>query len=160
MKIIRNVLEQKEFTNLKNLMMGPNFDWYYNPYVNTEGDGHFQFTHVFCDEGQARPNLRLLANIISKLKMKEIFRVKANLLVKTKKIIEHGFHVDHLIKNKKSRTAIFYINTNNGYTKFKNNKKINSEENKVCIFSTDTKHSGSSCTDENVRIVINFNYII
>ena len=160
MKIIKNFLEEKEFTDLKNLMMGPSFDWYYNPYVNTEEDNYFQFTHIFCDEGNPRPNLRLLNSLITKLKMKEIYRIKANLLTKTNTIIEHGFHVDHLIKNKKSKTAIFYINTCNGYTKFKNNKKIYSEENKVCFFPTNTPHSGSSCTDQDIRIVINCNYII
>ena len=160
MKIIKNFLENQEFINLKNLMMGPNFDWYYNACVNSDGDGYFQFTHIFCDKGKPRPNLNLLNNIIYKLKIKEILRIKANLITKTEKIIEHGFHVDYASKNKKYRTAILYMNTNNGYTKFKDNKKILSEENKICIFPTQTKHSGSSCTDENVRIVINFNYII
>ena len=36
--------------------------------------------------------------------------------------------------------------------------KIYSEENKYIEFNSKTKHSGSSCTDKKIRVVINFNY--
>ena len=76
----------------------------------------------------------------------------------TQKIIEHGFHIDNPIsKTSKQKTAILYINTNNGYTKFKK-LKVNSEENKMIIFNSKEEHTGSSCTDQEFRVVINFNY--
>ena len=70
-------------------------------------------------------------------------------------------HIDQDIKNnKKLKTAIYYVNTNNGYTKFKkNNKKIISEKNKLIIFDNDLEHTGSTCTDDRLRVVINFNYV-
>jgi hypothetical protein len=61
-------------------------------------------------------------------------------------------------KIKNSKTGIFYINTNNGYTKFKNKKLIKSEENKLIFFDSSKEHTGTTCTDELFRIVINFVY--
>ena len=63
-------------------------------------------------------------------------------------------HIDKLEGN----TSIFYINKCNGYTKFKNGKKFKSEENKLIEFNSKFEHTGSSCTDENRRIVLNINY--
>ena len=62
------------------------------------------------------------------------------------------------IDQPKGKTGIFYINTCNGYTKFKNGEKIKSEKNKYVEFDSILEHTGSSCTDEKRRIVINFNY--
>jgi hypothetical protein len=57
-------------------------------------------------------------------------------------------------------TAIFYINSNDGYTIFKKNKKIiKSKENKFIYFKSNSEHAGTTCTDQKVRVVINFNYI-
>ena len=55
-------------------------------------------------------------------------------------------------------TSIFYINTNNGYTKFKDGTKVESIANRMITFPANMEHCGTSCTDKNIRIVINFNY--
>ena len=64
---------------------------------------------------------------------------------------------DNLKLTSKSKTAIYYVNTNNGYTVFKN-KKIKSEANKIIIFNGNTKHKVKYQTDRDTRIVINFLY--
>jgi len=56
-------------------------------------------------------------------------------------------------------TAIFYINTNNGWTNFKNGDKVESVENRLVIFDSNLEHEGVTCTDEIRRLVINFNYV-
>jgi len=90
-----------------------------------------------------------------------LFKNKANLLTKTEKTIEHKMHIDYKSDiNKKITTGILYINTNNGYTRFNKGKKINSFENKFITFNSNELHTGTTCTDENYRVVINFNYII
>ena len=61
-------------------------------------------------------------------------------------------------KLKQLTTAIFYANTNNGYTKFENGLIVESVANRMVFFSADMKHTGTSCTDEKTRVVINFNY--
>ena len=87
-----------------------------------------------------------------------LVRAKANLLFKTDKIYEHGMHTD-FENNTKVTTGIFYVNTNDGYTKFKNGTIINSEQNKYVEFDGNLEHTGSTCTNSKYRIVINFNYI-
>ena len=96
---------------------------------------------------------------LQSLKIKKLIRIKANLVLRTPKIKEHGFHIDNQI-HKKFKTAILYINSNNGYTRFKkNNKKFKSEENKLIDFNGRLQHTGTSCTDTQYRMVINFVYL-
>ena len=54
--------------------------------------------------------------------------------------------------------SIFYINTNNGYTKFEDGTIVKSFANRLLTFPSNLKHCGTSCTDERTRVVINFNY--
>ena len=79
--------------------------------------------------------------------------VKANLNVRTKEPELYGMHSDCADKT----TAIFYVNTNNGYTKFETGDIVESVANRVVIFDSNIKHTGVSCTDEKRRVVINFN---
>ena len=50
------------------------------------------------------------------------------------------------------------MNTNDGYTFFKNGKKIESVANRLIVFNNDMWHGGTSCTDAHERIVINLNF--
>ena len=56
-------------------------------------------------------------------------------------------------------TAIFYINTNNGYTEFENAEKIESVAIRFIMFPSNIKHRGVTQTDEQTRIMINFNFL-
>lgn len=163
MKIFNNFLPEENFLHLQNNMMGSNFPWYYNDAVvdSKNSKGFFQFVHTFfLNNKQNSSYLTLLDPLINKIKPLTLLRIKANLLTRTEKNIEHGLHVDYFSsKSAKITTGIFYINTNNGYTKFNNGKKIKSEQNKYVEFNSDEMHTGSSCTDEKIRVVINFNYI-
>ena len=60
--------------------------------------------------------------------------------------------------NIESTTSIFYVNTSNGYTHFEDGSRVNSVENRLVTFPTQTLHGGANCTDQDCRIVINFNY--
>jgi hypothetical protein len=155
-KIIKNCLDKESFNNIKNIMFNENFNWYYHEGV-IKDDKYFQFIHKFYDNFNARSSyVDCLNPILKILKPMMIHRIKANLLTKTEKIVEHGFHNDNPWKCK---IAILYINTCNGYTIFKDGNKVFSEENKLIIFDNGLLHSGSTCTDQNVRMVINFNYV-
>ena len=68
-------------------------------------------------------------------------------------------HIDFDEKKYKIHTGILYVNTNNGYTKFSNGEIVKSEENKYVEFDSQLEHTGTSCTDQDYRIVINFNYL-
>jgi hypothetical protein len=156
-KIIENCLPKEDFLNIKNTICSDYFSWFLNNGVVSPNDNKIQFTHVFYNNYNQNSNLLdSLKPIINILNPLALIRIKANLQIKTNEIIKHTMHTD---QDFKSTTAIFYVNTNNGYTEFEDGQKINSEENKLIIFDTFFKHCGTTCTDKNERIVINFNFI-
>lgn len=155
---LNNFLEEKQFNLIKLTLLGSNFPWYYNDEVVYNDKNNFQFTHIFFINYSIVSNMfNLIKPLVDKINPISLVRIKANLTTKTDTIVEHGYHVDYNTEEN-MKTAVFYINSNNGYTKFKNVKKIKSEENKIVFFNSKSLHTGSTCTDEKVRIVINLNY--
>jgi len=160
MKVIDNFLEKNEFLNIKNYLESDTFEWYYNNYVISENnlEENFQFIHFFYKNySPTTSRANIILPIINKLKPKAIIRIKANLTTQGNRITEHGMHrdVDDII----ATTAIYYINTNDGYTKFINNDKVNSVENRLVLFPSNILHTGTNCTDKKRRTVINFNFV-
>ena len=88
-----------------------------------------------------------------------LIRIKANLIPRADKIVEHGFHLDIDKSIPSAVTSILYLNTNNGHTLFEDGTKVPSVENTFVSFPSTMKHTGSTCTDVKYRGVINFNYI-
>ena len=81
--------------------------------------------------------------------------------MKTSEIIPHSFHTDYKITSNrydKVTTSIFYINSNDGYTEFEDGTRIESIGNRLVTFPIHLKHTGTTCTNHSVRIVINYNY--
>tara|TARA_R100000995_G_scaffold80134_1_gene51692 strand:+ start:2460 stop:3002 length:543 start_codon:yes stop_codon:yes gene_type:complete len=159
-KVIDNFLDKNNLEKLEDQVMSAYMPWYFNDHVNIKGDDHFQFVYGFVHPG-GEPNcnefmMNLLEPFAVKLKVKNFHRVKANLSTKTNKLIEHGMHTDR--RNMKGKTGIFYLNTCNGYTRLENGVKIKSKKNRFVEFDCNTRHTGSSCTDQKRRVVINFNY--
>lgn len=158
MKIINNCLSKEELILMQNLMTNNQFPWFISWGVSNDNNKDYQFTHNFHDGITSRSYyFNLIDPFIKILNPNSFIRIKANLLLKTNKIIKHGYHIDNKIQ--KSKSAVFYVNNNNGFTQFKNGKISKSEENKLIIFDTELPHTGTTCTDAEFRIVINFNYI-
>ena len=111
------------FLKLKETLNSYNFPWYKGPIL--EENEKIQMVHKFYEFGKVLSDYFYLLNpCLELLNVKELARVKCNLILKTPKIEEHGFHIDYEVKEK-FRTAILYMNTNDGYTIFKkNNKKL------------------------------------
>jgi hypothetical protein len=158
-KIIDNFLSTEIFEKLQNTLLGNNFDWYYNSYIDyaNKPNKQFQFVHFFFNNNWRGSNFNLIEPIINTIKPFSLVRIKANLLIKTESIIANQFHKD-FEKINNLTTGIFYINTCNGYTLFKDNTKVESVANRFVSFDSQLEHTGTSCTDENIRVLINFNY--
>ena len=161
MDIIDNFLDQDEFDELQRMMLHNDFPWYFNDEIVSDTDNHgaFQFVHMFYDG--YRPfsqNYINLTPISVKLKPCAIIRIKANLHPRTREIEVHEFHVDFDPVKLTHTTSIFYVNTNNGYTIFEDGTKVESVANRMITFPGNMKHTGTSCTDEQTRVIINFNY--
>ncbi len=166
MIVTPNFLDEEEFARLKNVFFDCNFPWYYHSSIdydpkyleNLDDPWNFQFVHSFYSNyAPNSPYLEILAPLLRKLNPSAIVKIKANLLTKTEKIVEHTMHID-TDPDVKCKTSIFYINSNDGYTKFESGEIVQSEENKLVTFDSDMRHTGSSCTTEKCRIVLNLNY--
>jgi hypothetical protein len=168
-KIEDNFLEQNVFGELQTIIMNERFDWHYTGTIDYEGQkDKFQFTHMFyIGMTPCSPHFKDLSPILELIQPVSIFRIKSNLLTKTPNIVKNAFHVDMNMPEenlKQWTTSIFYLNTNDGYTEFQDgriemeNTKVKSVANRLVTFPTNMNHTGTSCTDEKIRIVINFDY--
>lgn len=166
-KILDNFLDEHSFNTIKDLLMGTNFvfPWYYmdsvvisSPEEKSDPDT-YQFSHMFFDISQggvSSPFFNTLQPLLDKLEVKTILRVKSNLLTKNENPKYFKYHVD--VTYPTTKTAIYYINTNNGSTIFETGLEVQSIANRAVIFDSNIMHTGKCCSDESVRVLINFNY--
>jgi len=166
MKIYKNFLEKEQFNNLKNTLESMSFPWYYTNGVtytsNIEVPYAFKFSHYFYSQDRiTSEHYNCLQPILAKLNYFSIIRIRANLSTRVPKIMLHEYHTDvtDQPKSLKMKTGIYYLNNTDGYTKFKNGKIVECEENTFVEFDSDLQHAGTFSSNSNRRIVINFNYI-
>lgn len=156
-KVINNFLSKEDFINIKNLLFSNEIAWFYLNNMVEKDNGFFN--HCFYNNFKPMSDFYFthIISIINKLKVAAIIQIRANLLLKKETQYFSKFHVDAPFKCK---TAVFYINTCNGYTILdeKLKIKIKCEENKMLIFDSNVFHCAASQTDVDRRIVINFNY--
>ena len=163
-KVIDNLVDEQYFKQLQNQFMSPEVPWIYADNVIGEEDlrcdpkYNYQLAlDIYSDFSPKSQAFEILHPIVThpKLNMVGLFRIKANMNTATEEIQEHGLHTDAAFKCK---TAVFFLNTNNGYTLFEDGTKVESVANRMVTFPSTMKHSGSTCTDQKRRVVINFNY--
>ena len=157
-EIIDNLLAKEDFLKIKNFILGPEMHWIYNDEVANpnEHKGDFYFTHTFYSEFVVQsPFMELLNPVVKMLKAKAFYRIKANLYPNLNKIIFNNIHTDADFNHK---GAIFYINTNNGFTILEDKTEIKSIENRLLLFDSSRPHQSTHCTDQKIRVNINFNY--
>jgi hypothetical protein len=163
--IVDNFLEDSSFKSIYDLMMNDNFPWYYNNYVVFPNDNHFQFTHVFFADNKVNSNYYnnfIVPYFLDRLNAFAVHAIKANLKLQTNEIVKYQLHTDYSYEDsgvENEITAIYYVNSNNGFTFFEDGTKIDSIENRLILFDGRIKHAGTSCTDQKTRCVINFNYV-
>jgi hypothetical protein len=159
-EVIDNYLPKEEFEAIKNIMMGFNFPWYYNPDVAALGEDKYvnsmYFTHNFCNGAVVNSGFfDVIRPLLNKIGVKALVRVKGNLYTNVGSLLENDRHVDDDFSHK---GAIFYINTNNGPTTLEDGTKIDSVANRVLLFDPSKPHHSTFCTDQKIRVNININY--
>ena len=184
-KIEDNYLKQKDFDDIQELFLGNNLFWYFKYRFYDSGSDYrptlnpntgplamdndkldcFSFIHTFY-EGIApqSPFFERLHSILELLQPTSIMKIRANLITRLPNIVENPFHSDlselSEEKQKQWMTSIFYVNTNDGYTMFEDGTKVESVANRMLSFPANMKHTGTSCTNIQTRILINFNYYV
>ena len=128
-KIIDNFLDSNTFHELECFLMGSEMDWHYN-YGTVKG----------IDE-----------NNLNDFQFTNTFYGNG---------MPMNYHIDQGNCNDIPwKTAILYMNTNDGYTEFESGEIVESVANRVVIFSGTKMHRGTTCTDAKRRVVMNINYI-
>ena len=137
--------------------------WTYDPYKSGGMSDHIkdgQLTHSFYFEMERSPHMEVLLPILHKVKPLAVFRIKANLQLHGGEAYKSNWHYDFTGDGypvSDMMTAIYYVNSNNGYTEF-TDCKVESVANRMVFFPSNTKHRGVNATNVKARYVINFNY--
>jgi len=159
--VIDNFLDPYQFLEIQRVMMSEEFPWYTNPNkgvaYNNGRDGIY-FVHHFHYKQPSSDFFRLIEPFLNKLPYDQsaLSRVKGNMYPSMRRRVFHDWHTDF---RKPHKGGVFCINTNNGFTCFKNGK-IKSVENRLILFDPSVPHRSSTCTNQTCRININFNYYV
>ena len=166
MEVIDNFLSEYQFKQINNVILTDHFPWYWNgETLPSDDDYHnpndYQFTHRIFDlsDGGILSDYYSLCDIIQqRLGVRKLSRIKMNLLPRTFFHRKGGMHIDLSEVTSIQKPAIFYVNTNNGWTEFKKGGKVKSVANRIVIFDSNLEHTGVTCTNEKRRVIVNFNY--
>ena len=166
-KIVDNFLEKENFDKFQKDILSDQIPWFYkesqtNESLNDPKDvGYFSLC-LYSEfmNGYMGLNEHLF-KMYEKLQCKALIQTRANLVLKQFGQQNFNYHVDLSPRQDSPHiTAIYYMNTNNGYTILDKNEKvkIDSVENRMLIFDSRIHHCGIIQTDVKRRIVININY--
>tara|TARA_R100001244_G_C5107580_1_gene120347 strand:+ start:23 stop:586 length:564 start_codon:yes stop_codon:yes gene_type:complete len=176
-KIIKNFLDKESFKKLQDFVLGEECPWFYNkqkvkdayPLSSIKGyesDDPHQFTHTFLRYESMHWSTAAihLSSFLAKMRPRFWIRIKGNMSTINSKPMVGGWHCDmtadgHARPWTDTTSAIFYMNTNNGYTMFENGKKVFCEENKLATFPNNILHTGVSQTDAKVKVTLDLNYL-
>ena len=114
-------------------------------FYNSDGNGNVYISNF----------LPIIQPIVNKLNIKTPVRVKVNLYPNTDTVMEHGFHYD---QHYPLQGAVYYVNSNNGYTLLKDGTRVASVANRMLFHDSSKEHSSTTCSNQKYRITINLNY--
>ena len=158
-KIKKNILKKDKIKEINNIILNEQFPWYLQKKINSlDKTGYGYFTHSLYLDNKINSRFyeMIIPEIIKSLNIKSLIRARLNLYPTTSKTVKHAYHIDYQFKH---ISAVYFLNTNNGFLFFKNPlKKVKPENNKCVIFDGNHFHCSSSCTDKSHRITLNLNY--
>ena len=166
--VIDDFLPEDVFTSLCNATVyNREFPWFYDVKLETSSVDptfNYQYVHKFYDKDQPQsPYYNVIEETFAeRLNVKSWIRIKLNMTHSTPTCIEWGSHTD-VPKDWESKTAIFYMNTNNGYTRIlepsdESSGIIKSVRNRMVVFDGKYSHTAASATGHTRRFVLNLNY--
>ena len=157
--VIDNVLSSHDADFIENRLLGSWFPWYLSQGVDFEDDNMFQFVHNFFKNNEWTTYEKdVVTPIIEKLNLISIIKIKANLTGLHQFNYTKNFHID--IESENSKTAIYYVNDNNGKTLFRDIGEVDCKKNRLVVFPSNIFHTGQMHSDtiHGGKCVINFNF--
>ena len=184
-KILDNILDYSDFTELKNnISPAPintpgmtDVGWVYcDAQVEEDEPEHLKevtdikplssvhqwfLSHPMLSGSFHNSTLRYIIPLIEKIEPVAFYRIISNLTVQQDKKARSKFHIDYTggnLKRSEMNTSIFYLHTTNGPTILEDGTEIECRANRLVTYPYNTYHAGVLCTDQPYRIVINLNY--
>tara|TARA_B100000530_G_C15912549_1_gene469978 strand:- start:76 stop:600 length:525 start_codon:yes stop_codon:yes gene_type:complete len=164
-EVYDDYLPQRVYENIHDYWMGKNDKGALQhscPWIidNLSYQDHIQYVHiVYSNHMILTPGWDTVIPIIEEEDMVAIARIKANAVNKTDDLIVFpDYHCDFAPEMHHMTTGIYYINSNDGYTVFESGEKVESVANRFLKFPANTRHTGTTCTNADRRLLINFNY--
>ena len=160
-------LPYPEASYVQESLLSPAWPWYFQDHVDYAEESENLSKSQFCyqlyrDHTWQGAGEAIVSRFLRHLRPLTLVRVKANLQVRTETRVQNSFHVDlsdpDLRPYSHMLTAIYYVNTNDGLTVFEDGTEVESVANRVVIFPSELRHTGTTCTNKKRRVVINFNY--
>ena len=160
MLIKDNVLDISDHNKIHDTLLSDEFPWFYKKEQVQGSNDHSFFAHTFYYgiDGY-NETVDLIRPLINSLNITAVVSIRANMLINKGQAFMSDWHQDfgHLDSNE-IKTAIYYVNTNNGYTELRDYGKVESVANRLVTFPNKMDHRAVAQTDEESRVVINFNY--
>ena len=166
--VLDDYLDRTQLLSIRAALQAASFPWEESQVLSAKAAAHLspgdnqQYVHGFYLN---KPGIRyrsrelgIILPILDKLKPFALIKAKVNRTTRKDRHIEYGLHVD--TRRRGATTAIFYLNSNNGYTLFGNGDKVASVENRLLLFDAAMLHTGASCTDADERLVLNINMMM
>ena len=171
-EVYDNFLPTEVFNSIKEYIFNgeppPAMPWYYSPTSVFDDDGCPQFSHVCYKDSQPISYVYdIIKPVFDTLNPFALHRIKFNATPRTTNIKEKPLHVDvsgpqdsqgNFTDIPDYHICVIYFNDTDGYTYFEDGQKVVSKENRAVIFSGDLLHAGTSCTDTDLRVVLNIDY--
>ena len=152
-------LSLEDLDQLDSIINSPHFSWFFQKEQTWDDDPFF--CHIlYCNDISQSQFYKPIIDIFKKyISWTSMYRLNVNLCPKIGSTSNFHTDVNDGHNEKAMTTAIFYLNTNNGYTEFDNGAKVESIQNRLVTFPASLLHRATGQTDINARIVLNFNYI-
>jgi hypothetical protein len=152
-QVIDNFLSLDDFETLKSIILDKDFLWQ----VNVDNDKNTLFLELlhYINNQPTSEFYNELVPIMKKIDVLGLVQIKSNLYIGNnyiqsfKKEKEYDFSLG---------TAIYYLNSNDGYTLLEDGTKIESRENRIVIFESTSYYYETNCSDNTCRVNITFNY--
>lgn len=152
-KIIDNLLDLEDLDRIKSIILDREFLWQVKEFKEEE-----KLFLELCHYKNNEPLSEFyndLVPIMKKIEVLGLVEIRSNMyfgdvyLKSYKKEKNYNFSVG---------TAIYYLNSNDGYTLLQDGTKIESRENRIVLFEEDSFYYETNCTDNTCRVNVTFNY--
>ena len=154
-KIIDNFLEKSHLEEIQKIYLSDQMPWCMSVVNGNDKNNTYFIHHIHCGHTIVSNFSNPIIPIVDKINPRALLRIKANLYTRSDNLIIHAPHIDYEYEHK---AAIFYVNTNDGFTILNDGTKVKSVANRLLMFEAHKEHQSTNCTDEKARVNINFNY--